>query len=146
MVTFFSSVLLTILYLYYTHLYLRNVSFIFFFPQVIGNLRASDKDDRPASFTFSLASDNSNFSIKDYGSKSLCVYLPSFVSLNGAWKTHWPQHLLLCNSQKLFLKLSVLLLKSEIILTCQSMLWFSQPDGGFRGLGLYELSRMHNSK
>ncbi|XP_028278866.1 cadherin-5 [Parambassis ranga] len=37
---------------------------------VIGTLRASDKDDRPASFTFSLASDNSNFSIKDYGNST----------------------------------------------------------------------------
>lgn len=40
------------------------------FPQVLGVLRGTDKDDQPASFTFSLANKSSNFSIKDYGSKS----------------------------------------------------------------------------
>ncbi|KAK1905844.1 Cadherin-5, partial [Dissostichus eleginoides] len=37
---------------------------------VIGTLRATDKDDQPASFTFSLANDNSNFSIRDYGNST----------------------------------------------------------------------------
>lgn len=37
---------------------------------VIGVLRATDKDDRPASFTFSLASESSNFSIKDHGNNT----------------------------------------------------------------------------
>ncbi|KAM6923126.1 cadherin-5 isoform 1-T2 [Lycodopsis pacificus] len=37
---------------------------------VIGTLRASDKDDQPASFSFSLASESSNFSIKDYGNST----------------------------------------------------------------------------
>ncbi|XP_031732236.1 cadherin-5 [Anarrhichthys ocellatus] len=37
---------------------------------VIGTLRASDKDDQPASFGFSLASESSNFSIKDYGNST----------------------------------------------------------------------------
>ncbi|KAK9541219.1 hypothetical protein VZT92_001280 [Zoarces viviparus] len=37
---------------------------------VIGTLRASDKDDQPASFRFSLASESSNFSIKDYGNST----------------------------------------------------------------------------
>lgn len=34
---------------------------------VIGTLRAADKDDRPASFSFSLASPSSNFTVQDYG-------------------------------------------------------------------------------
>ncbi|XP_067466795.1 cadherin-5 [Thunnus thynnus] len=37
---------------------------------VIGTLRATDKDDQPASFTFSLANPSSNFSIKDNGNNS----------------------------------------------------------------------------
>ncbi|XP_068569067.1 cadherin-5 [Cebidichthys violaceus] len=37
---------------------------------VIGTLRATDKDDQPASFSFSLASESSNFSIKDYGNST----------------------------------------------------------------------------
>ncbi|KAM8851698.1 cadherin-5 [Synchiropus picturatus] len=37
---------------------------------VIGMLRATDKDNQPASFTFSLAYPSSNFSIKDYGNNS----------------------------------------------------------------------------
>ncbi|XP_054874408.1 cadherin-5 [Amphiprion ocellaris] len=37
---------------------------------VIGTLRASDKDDRPASFSFALASESSNFSIRDFGNGS----------------------------------------------------------------------------
>ncbi|XP_034753743.1 cadherin-5 [Etheostoma cragini] len=37
---------------------------------VIGTLRATDKDDQPASFSFSLASESSNFSIKDYGNNT----------------------------------------------------------------------------
>ncbi|KAI4795284.1 hypothetical protein KUCAC02_031522 [Chaenocephalus aceratus] len=37
---------------------------------VIGTLRATDKDDQLASFTFSLASDNSNFSLRDYGNST----------------------------------------------------------------------------
>lgn len=52
----------------------------FFFSQVLGTLRATDKDDQPASFTFSLASETSNFSIRDYGSMSLCN-LPLFYRL-----------------------------------------------------------------
>lgn len=43
----------------------------FFFSQVLGTLRATDKDDQPASFTFTLAGESSNFSIRDYGSKPL---------------------------------------------------------------------------
>ncbi|XP_045926611.1 cadherin-5 [Micropterus dolomieu] len=34
---------------------------------VIGTLRATDKDDHPASFRFSLANESSNFTIRDYG-------------------------------------------------------------------------------
>ncbi|KAK5854344.1 hypothetical protein PBY51_015422 [Eleginops maclovinus] len=37
---------------------------------VIGTLRATDKDDRPASFSFSLTSENSNFSLRDYGNST----------------------------------------------------------------------------
>ncbi|XP_029377051.1 cadherin-5 isoform X2 [Echeneis naucrates] len=37
---------------------------------VIGTLKAIDKDDQPALFTFSLASESSNFSIKDYGNNT----------------------------------------------------------------------------
>ncbi|XP_074503492.1 cadherin-5 [Sebastes fasciatus] len=37
---------------------------------VIGTLRATDKDDQPASFIFSLASQSSNFSIRDYGNST----------------------------------------------------------------------------
>ncbi|XP_044227926.1 cadherin-5 [Thunnus albacares] len=37
---------------------------------VIGTLRATDKDDQPASFSFSLANPSSNFSIKDNGNNS----------------------------------------------------------------------------
>ncbi|KAM3606075.1 uncharacterized protein V6R79_010291 [Siganus canaliculatus] len=37
---------------------------------VIGTLRATDKDEQPASFTFSLASESSNFSIRDYGNNT----------------------------------------------------------------------------
>ncbi|XP_041646257.1 cadherin-5 [Cheilinus undulatus] len=37
---------------------------------VIGTLRATDKDDQPASFSFSLASESSNFTIKDYGNST----------------------------------------------------------------------------
>ncbi|XP_031171880.1 cadherin-5 [Sander lucioperca] len=40
---------------------------------VIGTLRATDKDDQPASFSFSLASESSNFSIKDYGNNTADV-------------------------------------------------------------------------
>ncbi|XP_069568983.1 cadherin-5 [Brachyistius frenatus] len=40
---------------------------------VIGTLRATDKDDREASFTFTLASESSNFSIKDYGNSTADV-------------------------------------------------------------------------
>ncbi|XP_049927247.1 cadherin-5 [Epinephelus moara] len=40
---------------------------------VIGTLRATDKDDQPASFTFSLASESSNFSIRDYGNSTADV-------------------------------------------------------------------------
>lgn len=39
-------------------------------PQVIGIVRATDKDEQPASYRFSLASQSSNFSLRDYGSKS----------------------------------------------------------------------------
>ncbi|XP_028325233.1 cadherin-5 [Gouania willdenowi] len=37
---------------------------------VLGTLRATDKDDRPASFTFSLASESANFTIKDHGNST----------------------------------------------------------------------------
>ncbi|KAE8280975.1 Cadherin-5 Vascular endothelial cadherin [Larimichthys crocea] len=37
---------------------------------VIGTLRATDKDDQPASFTFSLYNESSNFSIRDYGNNT----------------------------------------------------------------------------
>ncbi|XP_008288502.1 cadherin-5 [Stegastes partitus] len=37
---------------------------------VIGTLRATDKDDRPASFSFSLDSESANFSIRDFGNNS----------------------------------------------------------------------------
>lgn len=43
-------------------------------PQVIGIVRATDKDEHLASYRFSLASQSSNFSLRDYGSKS---YTPS---------------------------------------------------------------------
>lgn len=42
---------------------------------VIGTLRATDKDDRPATFTFSLASESSNFSIKDHGNNTADIIL-----------------------------------------------------------------------
>lgn len=71
--------------------------------QVVGILRATDKDDQPAKFRFSLASESANFSIRDHGSKSLCalsIHLPfcSKVALNSGWRKHCPQHLLLCNN------------------------------------------------
>lgn len=37
---------------------------------VLGTLRATDKDEHPASFSFSLASPSSNFSIKDHGNNT----------------------------------------------------------------------------
>ncbi|XP_060943255.1 cadherin-5 [Limanda limanda] len=37
---------------------------------VIGTLRATDKDDQPASFSFGLSSKSSNFSIRDYGNNT----------------------------------------------------------------------------
>lgn len=37
---------------------------------VVGTLRATDKDEHPASFSFSLASPSSNFSIRDHGNNS----------------------------------------------------------------------------
>ncbi|MEQ2298742.1 hypothetical protein AMECASPLE_008505, partial [Ameca splendens] len=40
---------------------------------VIGILEAFDKDDRPATFTFSLAIPSSNFSIKDYGNNTAAL-------------------------------------------------------------------------
>ncbi|XP_072246678.1 cadherin-5 [Leuresthes tenuis] len=40
---------------------------------VIGILRGTDKDERPATFTFSLASQSSNFSIKDYGNNTAAI-------------------------------------------------------------------------
>ncbi|XP_049591872.1 cadherin-5 [Syngnathus scovelli] len=40
---------------------------------VIGTLRATDEDDQPASFTFTLASPSSNFSIRDFGNNSAYV-------------------------------------------------------------------------
>ncbi|XP_040905098.1 cadherin-5 [Toxotes jaculatrix] len=42
---------------------------------VIGTLRATDEDELPASFTFSLASESSNFSIIDYGNNTADVVL-----------------------------------------------------------------------
>ncbi|XP_068184451.1 cadherin-5 [Antennarius striatus] len=44
---------------------------------VIGTLRATDKDDQPASFSFSLASESSNFSIKDYGNNTADIIVRS---------------------------------------------------------------------
>lgn len=44
--------------------------FFFFTSQVIGAIRATDKDEQPATYRFSLASQSSNFSLRDYGSKS----------------------------------------------------------------------------
>uniref|UniRef100_A0A3P9LPT3 Cadherin-5 n=1 Tax=Oryzias latipes TaxID=8090 RepID=A0A3P9LPT3_ORYLA len=40
---------------------------------VIGTLKANDEDDQPATFTFSLASPSSNFSIKDFGNSSAVI-------------------------------------------------------------------------
>lgn len=40
---------------------------------VLGTLRATDKDDQPASFTFSLAGESSNFSIRDYGNSTAAI-------------------------------------------------------------------------
>ncbi|XP_042357736.1 cadherin-5 [Plectropomus leopardus] len=40
---------------------------------VIGTLRATDKDDQPASFTFGLAGPSSNFSIRDFGNSTADV-------------------------------------------------------------------------
>ncbi|CAN9500220.1 unnamed protein product [Ophioblennius macclurei] len=40
---------------------------------VIGTLRAADKDDRPASFSFGLSNLSSNFSIRDHGNGSADV-------------------------------------------------------------------------
>ncbi|KAM9847979.1 cadherin-5 [Aulostomus maculatus] len=40
---------------------------------VIGTLQATDEDDLPASFSFSLANPSSNFSIKDYGNNAADV-------------------------------------------------------------------------
>ncbi|XP_073337863.1 cadherin-5 [Pagrus major] len=40
---------------------------------VIGTLRATDKDDQPATFRFSLASESSNFSIRDHGNSTADV-------------------------------------------------------------------------
>lgn len=57
----------------YTNICIWNMRDVFL-PQVIGTLRATDKDDQPAYFSFSLANPSSNFSIKDYGSR--CFYLP----------------------------------------------------------------------
>lgn len=56
------------------------MDFCAFFSQVLGILTATDKDDQPASFTFSLASESANFSIRDYRSKS-SRDLPLFSSL-----------------------------------------------------------------
>lgn len=53
--------------------------FLVLYLQVIGTLRATDKDEKPAKFTFQLVSGSSNFSIKDNGSKSLSalsIHLP----------------------------------------------------------------------
>lgn len=78
--------------------------FVFVVPQVIGALKATDKDEQPASFSFSLASESSNFSIGDYGSKSLCAlsidstFFLMLVALSGAQRRRWPRHLLLCNN------------------------------------------------
>uniref|UniRef100_A0A7N8YLK3 Cadherin-5 n=1 Tax=Mastacembelus armatus TaxID=205130 RepID=A0A7N8YLK3_9TELE len=48
---------------------------------VIGTLEATDKDEHSNTFTFSLYSSSSNFSIRNHGSESLCalsIYLPFF--------------------------------------------------------------------
>eukprot|EP00066_Takifugu_rubripes_P012108 XP_011601374.1 PREDICTED: cadherin-5 [Takifugu rubripes] len=42
---------------------------------VLGTLRATDKDDSQLSFTFSLASEASNFSIRDYGNSTAAIIL-----------------------------------------------------------------------
>lgn len=105
---------------------------------MIGTLRATDKDDQSATFSFSLASESSNFSIKDYGSKSLCalsIYLPFFFFAccsKRCSEDALASALVAMQQLKLHLRHSALLLKVEIILTSQSMVWFSQPDGGFR--------------
>lgn len=105
---------------------------------MIGTLRATDKDDQLPHFSFSLASASSNFSIKDYGSKSsLCTkhiftFLLFLVALKWCSKEALASEPVAMQQLKLHLKHSALLLKFEIILTSQSMLWFSQPDGGFR--------------
>lgn len=104
---------------------------------MIGTLRATDKDDQPATFSFSLASESSNFTIKDHGSKSMCTehiftFLFLLVALNGALRKALALALVAMQRLKLHLRHSALLLKVEIILTSQSVLWFSKPDGGFR--------------
>lgn len=40
---------------------------------VIGTLSATDRDDQTATFTFSLASENSNFSIRNYGNGTAAI-------------------------------------------------------------------------
>lgn len=97
-----------------------------FFPQVIGTLRATDKDDQLASFTFSLASDNSNFSLRDYGSKSLYsrsifTFFPLCVCCSKRC-SHKALFLPLVAMRQLkpHLRLGALLPKVEIILTLQS--------------------------
>lgn len=40
---------------------------------VIGILKAADKDEQQASFTFSMASESSNFTIRDYGNNSAAI-------------------------------------------------------------------------
>ncbi|XP_053189581.1 cadherin-5 [Scomber japonicus] len=40
---------------------------------VVGILRAADKDDQPAKFRFSLASESANFSIRDHGNNTAAI-------------------------------------------------------------------------
>lgn len=53
--------------------------FFFSSSQVLGILRATDKDEQPASFTFRVDGESSNFSIRDYGSKPVHDFPPFFT-------------------------------------------------------------------
>lgn len=91
------------------------------FPQIIGTLTATDKDDQPVAFTFSLASENSNFSIRNYGSKSFCVLNIYLLFLE----------LVAMQQLEFYVKPNVLFLKCKIILTSKNILQFFKPDGRF---------------
>lgn len=106
------------------------------FVQVIGTLQARDIDDQLASFSFSLASQNSNFSIRDHGSKSFCAYL--FLLLNFLACSKQKEQLgllsaLVAMQQKKMLG-AVMMQKFDVILTsvlqCSKAL--STPDLGLK--------------